>query len=269
MASDPRLRRAGRLLAATLATSLLTGGLLAATGVLSRAQTVPTPEPSPADEPGAEPGRLTYLRDCAWCHGAGADGTGNGPSLIGVGTASVDFMLTTGRMPIPEPQAQPRRRASAYTAAQIAALIRYLTPEVAGGPAIPAVDPSAGDLGRGADLYETNCAACHSSTGVGGALTNGLVAPPLAGATPRQIAEAMRLGGAGYRSGHMPRFGPETFDEQDVEAIVAYVGYLQHPDNRGGADLGHIGPVVEGFVAWLVLLLALLLFVRWIGQKTS
>ena len=45
----------------------------------------------------------TWLADCAICHGADAKGTNRGPSLVGVGRASVDYELTTGRMPITNP----------------------------------------------------------------------------------------------------------------------------------------------------------------------
>jgi len=51
---------------------------------------------------------------------------------------------------------------------QIDALVAYIS-SLGSGPAIPAVDPSAGNLGQGEDLYEENCAACHSSTGIGAA----------------------------------------------------------------------------------------------------
>ena len=215
--------RPRRFAAAALA-ALLTGVLLMATAALSRAQGGSSLAPSrgrafgSAGTSGA--GGITYLRDCAWCHGAAGDGTTNGPSLIGVGTASVDFMLSTGRMPIPEPEEQPQRRPPSYSPAQIAALVEFLTRYVEGGPDIPSVDPSAGVLGRGEDLYQQNCAACHSSSGVGGALTNGLIAPSLHDSTPRQIAEAMRVGGAGYRNGHMPKFGPEIFDADGQRLIL-------------------------------------------------
>ena len=271
-APRPRAGRLRRLGLSAAGTVVIAGVLLFATGALSHAQ-VPSPLPSPLASPaGTNPeqdGHVIYLRDCAWCHGAQGQGTGTGPSLIGVGTASVDFMLSTGRMPIPEPETQPQRTQPAYTPEQIAALVTYLTTFVTGGPSIPTVDPASGNLGTGAQLYLENCAACHSSTGVGGALTNGLIAPPLDRSTARQVAEAMRLGGAGYRSGHMPRFGADTFSDQDVNAIARYVLDLEHPRNRGGYDLGHLGPVVEGFAAWFGLLLALLLFVRWVGEKTS
>ena len=49
-------------------------------------------------------GRAPYLQYCATCHGTDLRGGLNAPSLRGVAAADVDFMLSTGRMPAPEPQ---------------------------------------------------------------------------------------------------------------------------------------------------------------------
>ena len=67
--------------------------------------------------------------------------------------------------------------------------------------------------------------------------------------------------------GAMPVFGPETLDDVQVASIVRYVGYLRHPDDRGGNPLGHIGPVPEGFVAWIIGLGAMLAAAYWIGTR--
>src|SRR4051812_27416132 len=37
----------------------------------------------------------TFLSDCAVCHGERATGTSHGPSLAGVGAASIDYELST------------------------------------------------------------------------------------------------------------------------------------------------------------------------------
>jgi ubiquinol-cytochrome c reductase cytochrome c subunit len=214
------------------------------------------------------PERLLYQQDCAWCHGADGQGTTFGPSLVGVGAASADFMLRTGRMPIAKVEPQPERRAPTYTPEQIAALVDYVA-ALGPGPPVPSVDPAAGDLAEGQQLYERNCAACHSSTGFGGALTNGLQAPGLGASSPTEIAEAVRIGGAGLRTGHMPRFGPDILSDQQLDSLVRYVDDLRHPENRGGLGLDLIGPVAEGFVAWAGVLLALLLFTRWIGKRST
>lgn len=223
----------------------------------------PTPVPSTTM---SGPGRDLYLRDCAWCHGSRGEGSSNGPSLVGVGAASADFMLSTGRMPIAEPEGQPEPAEVPYSPEEVDQLVSFVA-SLGVGPEIPAVDLSRGDIADGAGLYEDNCAACHGSTGAGGALTNGLTAPSLKHSTPVQVAEAIRLGGAGFRSGNMPKFGPDTLSDEQVDAVARYVEYLRDPDDRGGNDLGHFGPIPEGFAAWAIGLLALVLAIRWIGTS--
>lgn len=50
-----------------------------------------------------EAGKRLFLEGCSSCHGTAAQGTDNGPSLIGVGAAAVDFQVGTGRMPLAAP----------------------------------------------------------------------------------------------------------------------------------------------------------------------
>ena len=45
-------------------------------------------------------GQKLFQANCATCHGMNAEGTADGPSLIGVGAAAVDFQVGTGRMPM-------------------------------------------------------------------------------------------------------------------------------------------------------------------------
>ena len=51
-------------------------------------------------------GRQLFLEGCATCHGLAAQGTSEGPGLIGVGAAAVDFQVSTGRMPLAAPANQ-------------------------------------------------------------------------------------------------------------------------------------------------------------------
>ncbi len=227
---------------------------------------VPSSAAPLATQAQTDPGRSLYLQDCAWCHGTAGEGTVRGPTLEGTGAASTHFMLTTGRMPISKQVDNPPKRRPAYSPQEIAQIVGYVGTIVT-GPPIPTVNPAAGDVTLGLTLYEDNCAACHGSTGTGGAMTQGLLAPSVLTSTPEEIAEAMRLGGAGLYSGNMPRFGPERFGDHDVNSIAAYIDHLQTGGNRGGAGLGRIGPVAEGFVAWAVGLLALILVIRWIGSR--
>jgi len=173
----------------------------------------------------------------------------------------VDFYLSTGRMPLTEEELNPERAKPAFGQADIDALVAYVA-SLDGGPAIPTVDPAAGRLAEGEQLYQENCAACHSATGTGGALTSGQTAPSLAKATPVQVAEAIRVG-----PGAMPRFPPQALTDPQVDSVAAYVGRLQRGGNRGGWDLGRIGPVTEGLVAWVVGLGVLLWVVRRLGKE--
>src|SRR5690242_6487427 len=66
--------------------------------------------------------RQIYQRDCAVCHGGDAKGTTRGPTLDGWGRAGVDYALTTGRMPLSDPDAKTVRRRPAYDPGTIAAL---------------------------------------------------------------------------------------------------------------------------------------------------
>jgi ubiquinol-cytochrome c reductase cytochrome c subunit len=233
-----------------LAAAILAAGALLQLGLGGRTATAAT----------ATRGRELYLESCASCHGQHGEGSGRGPSLVGVGAASADFYLSTGRMPLAEGQRQPSRARPAFGQADIAALVAYVA-SLGGGPPIPDVQPAAGALTDGERLYQDNCAACHSATATGGALTSGQVAPSLRSATPLQVAEAIRVG-----PGVMPRFDPAAVDERQVDSIARYVGYLQRGGNRGGQSLGRVGPVAEGLVAWLLGLGVLVLVARRLGK---
>jgi ubiquinol-cytochrome c reductase cytochrome c subunit len=209
----------------------------------------------------AQAGRSVYLRDCAACHGANAAGTSNGPTLQGVGAANVDYQISTGRMPLPVPDASPRRRAPAYDATTIADIVSYVTSIAPGGPPIPSVDVAAGDVPTGGLLFRANCAACHQWSGGGGALQFGN-APPVTPATPVQVAEAVRVG-----PGTMPVFGVAALTDHQLADVVAYVASLDHLDDAGGEPLWHIGPLAEGAAA-LLALAGLVVMLRWIGTRT-
>ncbi|MDP9242264.1 MAG: c-type cytochrome [Actinomycetota bacterium] len=204
-----------------------------------------------------------YSTSCASCHGPQAAGTLQGPSLRGVGPAAIDFMLSTGRMPIADPSATPVRMEPRFSSADIEAIIAYVTSLQAGGPAIPSVDVAAGKLELGNQLFQGNCAACHGAAAQGGSVGGGEVAPGLNQATATQIAEALRIG-----PGVMPRFGTEQITAEDANSLARYVLYLRTHGNEGGLDLGRVGPVAEGFVAWVVGLGILILVIRLTGTKT-
>lgn len=251
--------------------------LLAAACGYADDETRPYRPPLQADVSGPNRGATLYERDCGWCHGARGEGTQFGPDLVtGTnGPALTHFMLSSGRMPLDYPEQRMARRTVAYSEDEIDDIVDYVSGFGQPGPDIPEIDHASADVGLGVELYQENCAACHSTTGIGGALTEGtrvtdepgpgrrrIVIPPVTDATAVQVAEAIRVG-----PGTMPVFGEETFDHEDLEAIVAYVEYLKDPDDRGGASVGRIGPVAEGAIGWIVGLGLLLIFIRWIGTK--
>ena len=243
--------------------ALLGAAAVALTLALPRAAAAPAPVPP--DEQGVTDGGRLYQRDCAFCHGARGEGTDRGVSLQGIGAAEVDYTLSTGRMPKAEPDDKRRRQKPRYTRAQIDALVAYLEPTIAGGPAIPSVDARAAagatDLANGGELYRAQCASCHQWAGEGGGLLD-RNAPSLHDATPRQIGDAVRSGPA-----TMPAFSAATISATDLDDIAAYVVYLRHPKDRGGLGLWHFGPVAEGLIAWAVGMVVIALALHWIGER--
>ncbi len=72
-------------------------------------------------------GKQMFLANCATCHGLNAEGTKSGPTLMGVGAASVDFQMGTGRMPLAGPNVQaPRIDKIRYSEEEIAAIAAYV-----------------------------------------------------------------------------------------------------------------------------------------------
>ena len=233
-------------------------------GCVALATAVARPAPSRAELDAGAPTDVehVFLRDCATCHGADARGTDLGPDLRGAGTAGIDYQLSTGRMPLSSPDAEPERGTAKYSPAKIRALVAYVHALVGGGPAIPTVDAATGSLQAGGTIYQLNCAACHTWSGDGGALLN-RQAPSVHAATEEQIAEAIRTG-----PGNMPAFGTAAITHEQLDSVIRYVRQLDHPDDRGGWPLGHLGPLAEGAVAILVALGVLVLAIRWIGTRT-
>jgi ubiquinol-cytochrome c reductase cytochrome c subunit len=165
-------------------------------------------------------------------------------------------------MPLADSDDQPVRKPPAYSPREIDALVAYVA-SLDDGPEIPDVDVAEGDLAAGGEIYRAQCQACHSASGSGGALSYGRAAPSLADATPKQIGSAVRVG-----PGQMPVFGPDAIDDQQLNDLARYVVYLDDPEDPGGLPIGRTGPIPEGFVAWLIGLVALLALVGWIGTRS-
>jgi ubiquinol-cytochrome c reductase cytochrome c subunit len=211
----------------------------------------------------AEPsGRQLFVEGCSSCHGFDARGVpGKGPDLHGAGASSADFYLRTGRMPLDVPTGeQPLRGEPEYAERDIRAIVAYIGS--LGGPAVPQVHPEQGNLSEGQHAFTTYCAGCHQIMGEGGVVT-GAVPPDLKEATPTQVAEAVRIGP--YL---MPAFDSRQIDRHTLNSIALYVQQVvQRPPDRGGWGIGHIGPIPEGMIAWLLAGSALLLVARVIGER--
>jgi ubiquinol-cytochrome c reductase cytochrome c subunit len=206
-------------------------------------------------------GQQIFEQTCATCHGMYAQGTAVAPSLIGVGSAAVDFQVSTGRMPAKEIGAEYGGGPSQLSPTATRDVAEYIG-SLAGGPAIPTpaeVSTSGTDLALGQQLFIADCAQCHNFDGAGGALTDGQYAPALTQATPTQIYEAMLTGPQA-----MPVFNNTTITPNEKRDIIAYVTQTRVLPNPGGFSLGRIGPVTEGLVAFLGLLFFMVLAAMWI-----
>ncbi len=212
-----------------------------------------------------EEGRQIFLKGCSSCHGLNAEGAQIAPSLIGVGAASVDFQVGTGRMPLAEMSAQAMRKDPIYNAEETAALAAYVA-TLAPGPAIPAESSlnfeRDGSTAEGGELFRNNCAMCHNFAGQGGALSQGKYAPTLMGVEPKHIYEAMVTGPQS-----MPVFSDKTITTEEKMSIIKWIKAAESEPNLGGASLGRVGPVTEGLLGWVLGLGMLIGVAVWLAMK--
>jgi quinol---cytochrome-c reductase cytochrome c subunit len=247
-------RRIGNV-AALMAGLVLTGALYS------------TFAPAQAAEEGSESsaeaaGRELYERSCISCHGENLEGVPNrGPSLIGVGEASVYFQVHTGRMPLVRQGSQAPDKPAVFSDEEIDQLMAYVQAN-GGGPVLPSGDLRDGDLAAGGELFRLNCAQCHNFVGEGGALSSGKYAPSLEDANDLEIYSAMLSGPE-----NMPVFGDNQLTPEEKRAIINYVQTITDMPDPGGAGIGRIGPVSEGLVIWTVAVSALMFGIFWMGSK--
>lgn len=216
-------------------------------------------------------GKALFAVGCGSCHGLNGEGqnsgTIQGPSLVGVGAASVEFQVSSGRMPMARPEAQAPVKPSRYTDEEVARLAAFVA-TLGPGPAIPApadynpANVSEEDIARGGELFRTNCSACHNFEGAGGALPNGKYAPSLIGTSNLHLYEAMIIGPQ-----QMPVFSDTVVRPEDKREIIAYLNDLHERPTQGGLALGGLGPVSEGLWAWILGLGSLMFFAIWIAAK--
>ncbi|MFO0472491.1 MAG: c-type cytochrome [Pseudomonadota bacterium] len=224
------------------------------------------------DDPGrsAEWNRGAYLVNgaghCAACHGgrnllgaAGDDfaggflptGEGYAPSLARADQAGVHDWPLEEVMALLRYGAAPRGRATGPMAevvrgstshlsdADLRAMAVYLQslPHEAAPPRRPIErdEPAREHAARGARVYADHCAACHGSTGEGGATPDGrLVIPALAGQRavtldpPANLVRSIAHGGFGIASAREPRpWGMPPFahvlSDEEIAAVATFL----------------------------------------------
>jgi ubiquinol-cytochrome c reductase cytochrome c subunit len=210
-------------------------------------------------------GEKLFAANCATCHGMSLEGTDDGPALIGVGAASVNFQVGTGRMPMAMQGPQAMQKPTQFTDEQTLALAAFVA-SVSPGPAIPdeSLLQADGDAANGGELFRINCAMCHNVAGAGGALTEGKYAPELTGVLATHIYEAMLTGPQ-----NMPVFNDANITPEDKRDIITALKYQENAATVGGHPLGALGPVAEGLFAWIFGLGAIIGLMVWLTAKSN
>ncbi len=191
-------------------------------------------------------GALIFSQQCSKCHGDEGQGiaaavTIAGPSLQAEhDLGSVMAAVESGPSHMPA-------FSRVLTPEQIQAVSRYVTTEVA---VIPLAQ---GNVGEGGELFRMYCATCHRTAVRGGVLAfAGRNAPSLTDKSRALIAGAIRWG-----PGTMPAFPPAVLSDEQLASTVDYVRFVQHPPNPGGIAMKEVGPVTEGGLGALAVLLVI------------
>ena len=249
--------------------------MIAALALAGGVYTAFTPGASAEDDrtlsQAAQEGKALYDNTCITCHGRDAQGVdGRGPSLVGVGSAAVDFQVGTGRMPMTRQEAQAEQKPPQFDETQTKQIGQYIQ-ELGGGPQLP-TGPLTSDLqanpealARGGELFRINCTSCHGFGGAGGALSSGKYAPSLHDASAGEIYAAMLTGPQ-----NMPVFGDNELSPDEKREVITYVTQqIQQDKDPGGLfNLGRYGPVTEGLAIFVVGITILIFAALWIAGKS-
>jgi ubiquinol-cytochrome c reductase cytochrome c subunit len=240
---------------------LITGGVYAGASAAMASNT----DTSASSALTVEDGKKLFQANCATCHGLNLQGSGEGPSLYGVGELAVEFQVSTGRMPLQASAPQAPQKPAQFTEEQILAIASYVQ-SMAPGPTFPAEETidGQGDVARGAELFRVNCAMCHNVAAAGGALTEGKYAPALGKTSALHMYAAMVTGPQ-----NMPVFNDLTLTTEDKRDIISALLFLQQNESPGGFSLGSLGPVSEGLFIWIFGIGGLIAITVWITAKSN
>ena len=182
-------------------------------------------------------GKALFAVSCASCHGLNGEGqvsgTIQGPPLVGVGAAAVEFQVATGRMPMAHPGPQAQTKPSQFTEDEILALAAYVaTPRPRPGhPRAGVVRPgrlsarrrspagvsSSGPTARPATTSKAPAARCRTAS----------TPPALIGVSNLHLYEAMVTGPQ-----QMPVFSNGVLTIEDKRAIIGYLNELHAQPNQ-------------------------------------
>jgi ubiquinol-cytochrome c reductase cytochrome c subunit len=208
------------------------------------------PQPLPANTYAPGSGGRVYAENCGGCHGAKGEGY-VGPPLAPAGFATlVAPMVVQGGVNMP-----PFR--GVLSDQDVNAVAEYVSQELA--------DPESrrAEVSPGGDLFRLYCSGCHSATGSGGAMPAGNNAPDIRPYPAAEALAAMILG-----RGNMPAFAGNSFDVRQQTSVALYVQvFVPDPPSPGGHGLGYLGPVTEGAVGGVALLLLILIAV-WLAWRS-
>jgi ubiquinol-cytochrome c reductase cytochrome c subunit len=228
---------------------------LATAAVLALVSAAAAAAPEGGGEPPAvfaadvQAGGSIYAGQCASCHGPDGAGSAAAPSLAAAAFADVvapKVRAGGGGMPAFE------GRLGATGVDDVSA---YVAQELSDPAARTATVPDGGVV------YRIYCSGCHGATGRGGALVEGRNAPSLKGVPSANALAAMIAG-----PGNMPVF-TGTLDVRQQAGTARYIqAVLVDPATPGGYGLGFIGPVVEGIVSWLGLVVLMLVAI-WLAWR--
>ena len=126
---------------------------------------------------------------------------------------------------------------------------RGTSPRSAHGPPIPSPHPAPRERRRRAASCSPTTAPAATRSSAEGGIVHGRARPRArTEATPRQIAEAVRIGPY-----VMPSFSTKAITPTRAERRSSRTcSTRKHPDDRGGWGIGHLGPLPEGMVTWLL-----------------
>ncbi len=194
----------------------------------------------------ASDGAAIFAERCSRCHGDNGQGLAAAVTIAGPSLQAehdLGYVMTAVESGPSHMPAFSR----ILTADQIRDVSRYVTSDLA---VIPLVH---GNIGDGGKLFRTYCATCHRTAVRGGVLAfAGRNAPALTDKSAALIAGAIRWG-----PGTMPKFPASVLSDEQLASTVDYVRFVQHPPNPGGDPLKQVGPVAEGGLAALAMLLVI------------